>query len=383
MTSEPNPPEPRSPRRSSAPRAAGLVALAMAVALLATTRVKLGGAWYGLFLLERASGRPLELADDLKLGDGPRLIGGVGFAWLHDLVRPASGQPRIDVDWDAETGGGVLTSHLGDGVILQTLFGRYVDDEGQTPRGLFVGGAIPEVAAVKTQNQSGMALRDARGWHHVWCNVNEAMLDHASGRMIYPGQWKFGGSRLLVDAPDRVVIQSEHELDLGADHLRMERYAYFKAGRPFFRLGINIVNLGERSVKLSYAYGDEPWVGEFGSSAGNLGWTERGLVPVVAGIGTREEHWAGIVDTDSGIANFMSWAGATPPDVVYFGNHPGTPRPEEVGAPLTSNEVFIGAEWRDRTIEPGETFGLRLVIGLAALRRDGAPTLPDGVLNPR
>jgi hypothetical protein len=356
--------------------------LALTVAFFATTRVRIGGSFYGLYLLERASGRPLEIKDDLKLGDGPRLLGGVSFTWLHERLHAAERLPRLDLDWD-EDGSGIVTSYLADGRELQTLFGRYLDDDGRTPRGLFVGGALPDVAATTAQNQSGMALRDARGWHHIWCNVNEALLDVTTTRMSFPGEWTFLGSRVLVDTPDRVVIASEHEIVLAGGSLRVERYAAFRSGRTFFRLGINLINLGEEPVTISYAYGDEPWVGEFGSADGNVGWVERGLVPFVSGIDPRTERYAGILDQKSGLADFISWQGASPPDVVYFGNHPGTPQPAEVGAPLTSNEVFIGLEWRDRTIEPGDTLTLRLSIGLAASRPDGSPTVPVDVIRDR
>jgi hypothetical protein len=365
-------------------RRAGVIALlALAVAFFATTRVRISGRFYGLYLLERASGRPLEIKDDLKLGDGPRLLGGVSFTWLHERLHSAERLPRLDLDWDEEQGSGFVTSYLADGRKVQTLFGRYLDDDGRTPRGLFVGGAIPEVAATPSQNQSGMALHDANGWHHVWCNVNEGLLDAATARMSTPGEWTFLGSRVLVDTPDRVVIASEHEIVLAEGTLRVQRYAAFRSGRAFFRLGINLINLGEEPLKISYAYGDEPWVGVFGSADGNVGWVERGLIPFVSGIDPRVERYAGILDRKSGLADFISWQGASPPEVVYFGNHAGTPLPSEVGAPLTSNEIFIGLEWRDRTIAPGDTLTLRLSIGLAAAHPDGSPTVPEDVIRDR
>ena len=357
--------------------------LALAVAFLATTRVQISGSFYGLYLLKRASGRPFEIKDDLKLGDGPRVLAGVSFTWLHERLHAANRLPRLDLDWDAGQGSGIVKSFLADGREVRTFFGRYLDDEKRTPRGLFVGGALPEVAAANAQNQSGVALHDARGWHHIWCSVNEGLLDAATNRISFPGAWTFLGSRVLIDTPDRVVIESEHEIVLADGSLRVERFAAFRSGRTFFRLGINLINLGDEPVKISYAYGDEPWVGEFGSADGNVGWVERGLVPFVSGIDPRIERYAGILDQKSGLADFIGWQGASPPDIVYFGNHSGTPLPAEVGAPLTSNEVFIGLEWRDRTIEPGDTLTLRLSIGLAASHPDGSPTAPADAIRAR
>jgi hypothetical protein len=157
----------------------------------------------------------------------------------------------------------------------------------------------------------------------------------------------------------------------------MERYAYFKAGKTYFRLGVNLMNVGDVPVRIAFAYGDEPWVGKFGSSDGNLGWTEEGIVGVVANVDTRANRWGGILDAKSGLANFLSWEGSRP-DVVFFGNHPGTPRPTEMGSALTGNEISIGLEWRDRVLQPGETLPIRLTIGVASPGPVGVPTPPPG-----
>lgn len=363
------------------------IALAATVALLAlffaTTHTHIKGRWYGLYLLKSKSGRPFELKDDLRLGDGPRVIGGFGFGGLREaLGSDPVGLPRLALDWDDEEGGGIVTSMLPGGELLQTYFGRYVDSNGASPQGLFVGGAIPDVAEQPRQNQSGMAFHDESGWHHIWCNVNEILVVGPERRVLSPGEWTFKGSQVLAVAPERVVLSSAHEVEVGRASLRMERYAYFKAGRRYFRLGINVVNVGEEPVVLSYGYGDEPWVGEFGTAAGNVGWTSKGIVPVVAAIDPVAESWAGILDSKSGVANYLGWAGATP-DAAYFGNHPGTPKRSEYGEVLASNEVFIGLEWRDRVIEPGETFSLRLTIGMAVPGPGGVPTFPAGALTPR
>lgn len=370
--------------RSARWRPAGFALLGIVAALLASIDTTISGNFYGLYLLAKPNGRPLELKDDLKLGDGPRLLAEMSFAPVRDLlVVPDSRDPHLDLDWDAKEGGGIVTNLLPDGRLVQTNFGRYVEDDGRHPHGLFVGGALPEVAAVPQQNESGMALRDRRGWRHIWCNVNEVLKDGATGRLIFPSDWSFVGSEVLVDAPDRVVIESEHEVALRDGRLRMERFAYFKAGWPFFRLGINYINLGDAPLTISYGYGDEPWVGEFGSAAGNLGWTAEGTVPLVASVDPRSHAYAGILDTKSGDANFADWSGGATPDFVYFGNHAGTPRPEEMGAPLASNEVFVGMEWRRRTIDPGETLGIKLTLGVAETRPGGRPTPPREALKVR
>jgi hypothetical protein len=358
---------------------AGVAALALAGLLAAVTRVSIVGHWYGLYLLRSKDGPTLELKDDLFLGDGSRLVVGVPFSALRRLVagRAEAAGASLALEWDAREGSGLVRNRLDDGTELVTIFSRYEDSEGEHPHGLFVGGALPDIAADPgAQNESGMTHHDARGWTHIWCNVNEAFFIPQTPTPIYPSQWRFLGSRVLIREGERVVLESSHELELGGVRLRMDRFAYFRAGRPFFKLGIRLVNLGDREVQYSYAYGDEPWVGEFGSAAGNYGWLKDGIVKEEAVVDMAVNRWAGIVDSKTGVADFLAWVGEDLPDVAYFANQPGM---QKQGAPLTSNEVFIGVEWSRRTIRAGEERSILLSIGMAD--RDpatGRPALPAG-----
>jgi hypothetical protein len=359
---------------------AGVLALALAAVLAAMTRISIAGHWYGLYLLRGKEGAALEVKDDLLLGDGSRLVTGLPFSPIRRLLGARGAgttASRLELEWDAVEGSGLVRNRMADGTELVTLFSRYEDSEGKTPHGLFVGGALPEIAADDSaQNESGMTHHDARGWTHVWCNVNEAMWLPPAPAPIYPSAWTFLGSRALIREPDRVVLESSHALDHEGTRLRMDRFAYFRAGRPYFKLGIRIVNLGDRATSYRYAYGDEPWVGEFGSAAGNSGWIAAGLVQQETLVDPRANRHAGILDSDTGVANFISWIGDDLPDAVFFANQPGLRTP---GAPLSSNEVFIGLEWRDRTLGPGEERAILLSIGLAdRAPGTGAPVLPEG-----
>jgi len=372
---------PGSRRRGLRPAlVAAAVGMAAVGLLFAATSVSIAGHWQGLFLLRGKSGARLELKDDLFLGDGPRLLLGVSFARVRGLLSERGGDrrklPRLDLEWDENGGNGIVRNHLADGTDLVTLFGRYEDSEGGTPSGLFVGGALPDIAADSVmQNQSGMAYRDARGWHHVWCNVNEAIFDISGRKPSYPSAWRFLGSRVLVRDDARLVLESSHEIAFAGTTLRMERHAYFRAGQPWLKLGINIVNAGEAPARLVYAYGDEPWVGEFGSSAGNIGWTAGGLVRLEGRVDPHAGRFAGIFDVDSQTASFMAWLGDAVPDAVYFSNRPGAPITGN--APLASNEVFLGAEW-GASLGPGEARSILIALGLAEVDREAGPRLPRG-----
>jgi len=351
---------------------AGIAALSAAGLLLATTRIEIEGRWRGLFLLRAHDGRMLELQDDLYLGDGSRLVAGVSFSrarrWIGATApAPSPGEAALELDWDDRAGRGMVRNRMGDGRELVTLFGRYQDDVGGHPRGLFLGGAVPDVAGdLAHQDQSGMALLADGRWVHVWCNVNEALVDMDGAlSTIPPSAFRFLGSRVLVQDARRVVLESNHEVTLRQGRLRMDRFAYFTAGRPFFRLGITITALGPGPVTYAYLYGDEPWVGRFGTSSGNAGWIDGAVIGIEGRLDPRRARWAGIVDLKSGFANYLEWLGDDFPDDVYFANQPGRFAEAAAAVPLASNEIFIGLQWVGRRLAPGEGRNMRLAIGLA------------------
>jgi len=372
-------------RAISSSRLAHLAAIG-AIALLglfaALTEVNVVGHWQGLFLLRGRSGPRLELKDDLFLGDGSRVIASLSFSRARRLLAGGAGaeagKPWLELDWDEAGGGGIVRNHLPDGTELVTLFGRYEDSQSRTPQGLFVGGAIPDVAADEARaNQSGMAHRDSRGWHHVWCNVNEAIFDVVRRQLSYPSAWKLLGTRVLIGDRDRLVIESSHELAISGGPIRMDRFAYFRAGKPWFKLGIQITNTGDDPIHYAYTYGDEPWVGDFGSAAGNVGWTAEGYVRTEEAIDPVANRWAGVLDEDSGVANFIAWVGGDLPDLVYLANAPGA-LARGARAPLDSNEIFLGLEWSPRILGPGESRSMLLSLGLAEIGRTGLPAIPAG-----
>jgi len=357
--------------------AAAAAGIALAGVLAAATSVEISGHWYGLFLLRGKRDAPLTLMDDLLLGDGSRRLAGVSLGPVRRLLQIGAGSdvlPRLEVEWSDANGEGTIRNQFADGTELITNFSRYVDDDGNDPKGLFVGGALPEIAGARDQNESGMNYHDARGWKHVWCNVNELLVDEESRAHWPPGKWTYLGSRVLIADREHVVIESTHSIPFASGPLRVSRYAHFRAGWPFFRLGLRFQNGSDRPVRITYAYGDEPWVGHFGSSAGNVGVVPGRIVPIATTVdpGSR---WAGILDEETGVTAFLAWPPDQRPNLVYFSNSSGFD-PAAMGRPLTSNSVFIGMEWQDRVLAPGDGLSVLLTVGMA---RSPAPSVPPVV----
>jgi hypothetical protein len=370
-------------------RWAGFAALGAAAFLLTLTRIDITGEGYGLYLVREAGAVQLRLNDDLLLGQGERAVGGISFSRAREIAhaddRMSRRGPYLESEWNEALGRGVVRNHLVDGTVLVTLLSRYENGggDGGVRHGVFVGGSLPDVAMdVAAQNQSGMAFRDQAGkWRHLWCNANEAVWDVDRGREIDTWEYAFLESHVAVRDTQRVVIKSSHEIAVAGVPVRMDRVAFFTAGEPYFDLAVTLENVGSRPVRYLFLYGDEPWVGSFGTSTGNLGWTEEGVFADESSIDARRLRGAGIVDSGSGTANFLAWFPENVPDVVYVSNEMGRLNP---GVPLASNEIFIGLEWRDRVLAPGELHRFRVAIGMAD--RDlatGRLRIPPGVFDRR
>ncbi len=391
------------PGRSPSSRRFGLrrVALVLLGVLLAATLVcvRFNLKWHfaGLFLLEGKGWRLLEVKDDLHLGEGSRLLAGLDFGPIrrkvYEKYSPEKLIPSLELEWDASDGGGYVTSRFPGGRKLMTSFGRFLDDGGEETKGLFVGGGLPgsvmEDNTVKL-SETGMAFFNGRRWVHIWCSSNEAICSsHDVKKLIYPSDWRFLGSEVIQNGPRRVVLSSSHEALVDGEPILIERFAYFHSGETFFRLGIKITNTGTRGVSVVYLYGDEPWLGDYGSSAGNVGWTRDGLVLRASLVDTRRHRFAGMFDCGNPLvsprrdftlaANFIEWLGTNTPEDVYFGNGAGYDATEIAeGTPLASATRFIGLQWGPRKLEPGAETVIFIAVGMASVDPGtGLPVKPD------
>ncbi len=232
-----------------------------------------------------------------------------------------------------------------------------------------------------------MSYSDGTRWYHLWCNANEGLASAKTLTKSEPARWQFLGSGVLNRSSNALAIKSSHIALVDEVPLRIDRYAYFRAGDTFFILSIRIQNTGNVPVSYYYAYGDEPWLGDYGSSSGNVGWVDGHIVTTVQYVDTTRFGYAGFFDygnTAAGEghnftrkANFLKWIGGKKP-LVYFSNRetefPDKNNEEE---PLRSDTRFIGLQWGPQTLLPGEKARYTLAIGMAAQDKYGFPVVPD------
>jgi|GEM_PF-3396059 hypothetical protein len=344
-------------------RRALLIALALAVVL---------GLFSAMVALRASMGPEEELraldALLLAVGDVPP------FGWLLQGVALGAGMPLLELNYDPTKGQGYVLQHRPGGRGLMVNFSLY-EEPGVRPRGLVVGGrpqGFPPEA-------NGVAFFDGEGWWHLWCNANEGIGSTATGQVLEPHQWQYleGGLRRGLSSAE---LWSRHGLLLQGQPLVIERRVLLRAYEDFFTLQIKIINRGERPVLYDYAYGDEPWVGRYGSAEGDVGWAPWGLVSTEQYLDASRVSYAGFWDRGnplvgeqgdfSGYANFIQWSPRA--DEVYFSNSFYQVRPAR---PLADRkERILNIVWKARRLEPGRSHTYTLRVGMA--RGDALSGLP-------
>jgi hypothetical protein len=390
-----------------------LGAAVLLLLLFVRVRIDVHGDWEGLYLLKGDNSGTYILTDDIFFGETHPVLfrmtlpfrsnasrgGHYGIAAANGSSTPSepealpntllSPEGTLSWQWHERTGRGFVVNSFANGSRLLTCFGRYRDGDGAAPAGLLVGGSIPNAADRNGRinlNASGMAYYQNRHWYHIWCSVNEAIVLNDSSRMVIaPSRWRFLGSRVCKGGPGELVLSSRHEIPAGRTTLLMERFVRFRGGERHFVLVTRITNNGTAAADYSYVYGDEPWLGKYGTSAGDVGWLTDRLVTSEGGVDLNKYQFAGMVDygndlireghTFTGAANFIQWLGDERPDALFFSNRPG-----DLGSdkqPLSGDARFIGLEFGPRLLPPKGTNTFVLAVGMADKDpRNGFPVKP-------
>jgi len=350
----------------------------------------------GIFVLKGQNGDWLEIGDDLFPEETPRLLWGRSFGIMKSVESSgacaSSIKPCINYEWNAKTGRGFIKSVYPDGRKLVINLGRFLDSDGRTVSGLFLGGGLPPDDPDFKQfnkNQTGVAYYDGSRYYHIWCNVNEGIVD-AANSPIYPSQWQFESSRVLESSVNDLTLVSRHRVLINNIPVTIERFLFYQNGDAFVTLVTKFKNIGSVSTAFTYVYGDEPWIGDYGSSAGNVGWLADRIVLTEMGIDTRRYTYAGMFDYGNPLAgehhdfytkkaNFIEWQPENRPDIAYFANQFFLYAPVEKKVPLASRESrIIALTWGPKVLNPGQVFSFTITVGMADTDpKTGLPVKPD------
>lgn len=379
-----------------------LPALVLLLAISAPLLVKwdITGDWEGLYLIS-GPGNILTVTDDLFPEDTENLVAGTAFTWISKAVMAESCSAATDScissKWDEQQGRGYVKNFFQDGRKLLINLSRFKNENGALSSGIFLGGGLPPGDpdySATDKDETGMSYYDGRRWYHIWCSVNEAVLSAAeNSNPIYPQQWNFIDSRVLENSSKNISIVSHHWFSMDGVPFFVEKYFFYETGDNYFTLITKIKNEGVRPMSFFYLYGDEPWVGHFGSARGNVGWSKEGFFKTEGEIDTKTNTFAGLLDYGNdlageghgytGKADFIEWDKNTRPDMAYFSNVAGRfTRANGVSRPLNSADSrFLGLEWA-RTLKPSQSYSFTLAIGMASNNpKTGLPFKPVTRLN--
>lgn len=376
----------------------GVLVLFLAVSTLVATKIKFNyhHGFEGIFILNGEKGAWLEICDDLFPEESQRLLWGKPLSYLKQVSSneacTASNKPCANYEWNEKAGRGFIKLSYPDGRKLIINLGRFLDSNGKQTSGLFLGGGLPPSDPdyrLSDRNETGMAYYDGHRYYHIWCNANEGIAD-AVNTQITPSNWQFISSRVLESSADNVTIVSNHRVLVNNVPVIIERLLFYQTGNHFVTLVTNFRNIGTAPTTFSYSYGDEPWIGDYGSSAGNVGWLKNRIILRESEINTEQQSYAGMVDYGNPLAgehhefysrkaNFIEWQPSNRPDLAYFANKFDAKDTIGKNLPLTSmTDRVINLIWGPDTLKPGESFSFTIAVGMADNDpKTGFPVKPD------
>jgi len=306
--------------------------------------------------------------------------------------------PCIDFKWNKSRGRGFIRNTWPDGRKLVINLGRFKDSTGKIPSGLFIGGGLPPSDPdyhMTNKEAAGMTYFDGQRWFHIWCNANEALIPPSSPIQVsYPSDWKFKGSWVRENNGRDLTIQSRHSAMFTGVPIDIDRVLFYTAGNSYVILSVTFTNRGTVPLSFQYMYGDEPWIGDFGSSAGDVGWMDRELILTEKNLDTKKQTYFGMVDYGNelagekhqytGVANFLEWDRNSRPSKAYIANFSiGDVKPDKVVPLVSPDNRFIGLQYGPNTLNHDESFTFTVAVGMAGRDpKTGLPAKPKTELNP-
>jgi hypothetical protein len=300
-------------------------------------------------------------------------------------VAVRSAHARFKVGWSPVTGKGDVVETMASGDLVRTCF--HCSFPGYTG-GLVIG----------NMNGSGMGYyptKPSRGFKsiNVFCAQDESIWD-LDEKAEYSYGWsenigtgadgkrlEYMGGRILEHDDDRVVLASEN----AGGCYRVFKVATAKAESRTWIIATRIQNRCERPVRFDLWTGDDPWIGLYASSEGDVGWTPKGFVRNETAFGIGQFTVGGLYDLGkvgekpgsfSNQANFFALDPALPlPDFAAFANRfaHGT-KDVDPRRPLDNKSMTaLNLGWRARTLGPGESLDMALALGMAQTRDGDAP----------
>ena len=305
------------------------------------------------------------------------------------LAAPAAPSP-FSVAWTPADGKGAIVQQVpGEGRYEICLGCRYKGYAGGTWLGSMNGSGF-----------SWTPPAPVRGFRslNLFCAQDESLWDEDEGRELDNG-W----SQNFGKGPDgvRLEYQGGQVLDDGgtgqgvtlrsvnaAGCWQETRYLWWPQGVAHVLVALHLTNTCDAPRRFSFWTGEDPWIGLYRSSDGDVGWYSGGIVRTEARVEGRDFRWGGLYDLGNEVlgqtaAAFSNVAdvlvlepGGEAPDVAYFANSFAHDDHDIDPARPLDNQTLTAFNlgWKGRTLAPGATFTLRYALGRAETGEPG--TLP-------
>lgn len=211
------------------------------------------------------------------------------------------------------------------------------------------------------------------GWSQNFGSGSDGVrLEYVEGRVIRDGSKGNG-----------VILRSVNR----TGSYEVIRYLYWPANADWFVISAYIRNTGKRAVHFAFWTGEDPWVGTYGTSKGDVGWYAKGIVKKEMSMDGRAFHYGGLIDLGNTLAGQTSTGfskvadfiepdpGLPPPDRAFFANSfahvKADINPERLLNSHTLTAFNLG--WTDIRLKPGREVHFSYALGRADT---GSPTQP-------
>ncbi len=308
---------------------------------------------------------------------------------------PVESAASFRLNWNPNDGRGSIVETLENGDLLGVCF--QCGYEGYAG-GLYIGNmdAPGFIWTPKVPRRGFSKL-------NIFCAQDESLFDEQTQTEYSPG-WSenFGtgedgrklhyveGAVIEDGTKGNVVLMSVNQ----GDCYRVTRYLQWPRGAAYILITSYVQNICTRPREFSFWTGDDPWLGLYRSSDGDVGWFQGGIVQQETRITGDAFKWGGFYDLGNAAlgqdnANFSNVAdfiqpdpNEASPDEVFFANSfAHTANDITPNRPLDNGSMTaLNLGWTHKTLAPGQEWRVAYAMGIARTGEPGSLPKPPDIL---
>lgn len=314
---------------------------------------------------------------------------------LEETAKPPSPVSRpspFAVEWNPDQGRGrvIQTMANGDRYVL-CLQCRYPGYSGGLWAGSMSESGLLWIPAIPIPGFKAL---------NIFCAQDESIFDEDEKLEIDSGwseNFGRGDDGLSFDYVEGQIVQHAPQKDLilrsvnRRDCYELTRHLLWPLGKAYLVISTSIRNLCDHPKHFSFWTGEDPWIGRYKSSDGDVGWYSGGIVNKETFIEGKNFKYGGLYDLGnellgqqskdfSNVADFIALDPAQPPpDAVFFANSFAHKMSDiDTNRPLDNKSLTaFNLGWTGIKLKAGEKWRLHYVLGRALSARPGEAGVGD------